>query len=111
MAHGDSLHVVIGAGPTGRGVAERLRSDGRRVRVVTRSGRGDLPEGAERVAADVGDPEAARRACAEARVVFGCVGLPGYQGWEEKWPGIMEGLLAGAESSGARLVFSDKSWR
>jgi nucleoside-diphosphate-sugar epimerase len=107
MAHRDSLHVVIGAGPAGRGVAEHLRSEGRPVRVVTRSGHGEVPEGAERVTADVGDPEAARRACADARVVFGCVGLPGYQGWEEKWPGIMTGLLAGAESAGARLVFSD----
>ena len=39
----DSLHVVIGAGPTGRGVAELLRT------------------------------------------VLGCLGLPGYQGWLEKW--------------------------
>ena len=34
------LHVVVGAGPIGRGVARDLASQGHRVRIITRSGSG-----------------------------------------------------------------------
>ena len=35
-----SLHVVVGAGPVGSGVAQLLADAGEQVRVVTRSGSG-----------------------------------------------------------------------
>ncbi len=107
MGGADGLHVIIGAGPSGRGVAERLHADGRRVRVVTRSGRADVPAGVEVVAADVAELASARRACDGAEVVFACIGLPTYTTWNEVWPAMMAGLLAGAEFAGARLVFAD----
>jgi nucleoside-diphosphate-sugar epimerase len=75
--------------------------------VVTRSGKARIPEGVETMAADMMDPEAARRACHGARVVLGCVGFPSYLGWAEKWPPLMAGMLAGAEAAGARFVFTD----
>jgi nucleoside-diphosphate-sugar epimerase len=40
-----------------------LLSDGRRVRVVARSGRASVPPGVEVVAPDITDPEAAKIAC------------------------------------------------
>ena len=102
-----ALHVVLGGGPSGLGVAATLASGGRRVRLVTRSGKTPAPKGAEGVAADVSDPEAAKRACDGASVVFGCLGLPNYLGWPEKWPPLMAGMIAGAEAAAARFVFMD----
>jgi nucleoside-diphosphate-sugar epimerase len=107
MSQNGSLQVVIGLGPTGRGVAERLAAEGRRVRVVSRSGRASVPEGVEGIAADVSDKESAKRACDGASVVFACVGLPGYVQWVKQWPVLMAGMLEGAASSGARFVFVD----
>jgi nucleoside-diphosphate-sugar epimerase len=105
----EDLSVVLGAGPVGRALTERLVGDGRTVRVVTRSGQANVPSGVEVVAGDVADMSATARACAGASVVYGCVGLD-YSGWPEKWPPMMAGMLAGAEAAGARLVFMDNCY-
>lgn len=42
-------------------------------------------------------------------MVYGCVGLD-YAGWPEKWPPMMAGMLAGAESAGAPFVFMDNCY-
>ncbi len=101
------MNVVIGAGPVGRAVTDQLIAAGRPVRVVTRSGRARVPETAEAVAADIADPASAQEACGGADVVYGCVGLPGYEHWPELWPPLMEGMLRGAESEGAAFIFMD----
>lgn len=105
----DDISVVLGAGPVGRALTERLVGEGRAVRVVTRSGKANVANQVEVVPADVADAGAAKRACAGASVVYGCVGLD-YAGWPEKWPPMMEGMLAGAESAGARFVFMDNCY-
>ncbi|MHC4910394.1 MAG: NAD-dependent epimerase/dehydratase family protein [Planctomycetota bacterium] len=105
----EHLSVVLGAGPVGRTLTERLVADGRTVRVATRSGSAKVPDGVEVVAADVADRAAAEQACAGATVVYGCVGMD-YTGWPEKWPPMMAGMLAGAEAAGARFVFLDNCY-
>ncbi|WP_029007712.1 NAD-dependent epimerase/dehydratase family protein [Azospirillum halopraeferens] len=104
-------HVVLGAGRSaGLALVAELAGRGLPVRAVTRDGRalpGVAGEAAvERVAADVADPEAARRACAGAAVVYACAGVP-YPQWEEMLPRLVEGALAGAAAARARLVFFD----
>lgn len=100
------LNVVLGGGPVGRTLLERLLARGLRVRVVTRSGRTKMPAGAEHVSADLADAEQAARACAGAAVVFGCVGMD-YVDWARRWPPMMQGMLAGAQAARARFVFTD----
>lgn len=107
MPASTSPWVVLGAGVIGRSVARRLHEAGRPVRVVTRSGRGVVPDGVELRAADMSDPQAARGACEGASQIVACVGFPSYVGWKEKWPPLMKGMLSGAESAGARFVFMD----
>jgi nucleoside-diphosphate-sugar epimerase len=107
MSDSASSWVVLGAGATGIAVVRRLRQADRPVRVVTRSGRALVPEGVDVRAADLNDPEAARRALDGASVVVSCVGFPTYVGWREKWPTLMAGMLAGAEAARARFVFMD----
>ncbi len=70
-----SLHVVIGAGPLGRAVAEHALQTGDMVRLITRSGKASMP-GAESVAADLMDAGAARAACEGAHVVYQCAARP-----------------------------------
>ncbi|NNF53071.1 MAG: NAD-dependent epimerase/dehydratase family protein [Acidimicrobiales bacterium] len=103
------LSVVLGAGPVGRALTERLIADGRSVRVVTRSGRANVANEVEVMAGDVADPGSAKRTCAGASVVYGCVGLD-YSGWPEKWPPMMAGMLTGAAAAGARFVFMDNCY-
>jgi len=118
------LYVVIGVtGPMGAAVARCLRGTGRRVRGINRSGRGQVPEGVELVAADVKDVDAARQACAGASVVFQCASAP-YMDWSDpgnpqplRWtnesehlPAITEGTIAAAASAGARVVYGDNHY-
>jgi nucleoside-diphosphate-sugar epimerase len=100
-------HVVLGAaGGTGSAVVRELAGRDVRVRAVTRSGKGDLPDGIELVAADVGSPEGARQACEGAAVVYHCA-QPPYTKWAELFRPMTDAILAGAAAAGAKLVFAD----
>lgn len=99
--------VVFGcSGPIGLALMEGLAAAGGEVVGVCRSGASEAPAGARIEAADVRDVEASCRLAQGAEVIYGCMGIP-YELWIDLWPGIIEGLLAAAESSGARLVFAD----
>jgi nucleoside-diphosphate-sugar epimerase len=103
-------HVVIGAaGGTGSAVVSELAGRGLPARAVTRSGKGEVPEGVEQVAADVGSAEDARRACEGAVVVYHCA-QPPYTKWPELFPPMTEAVLGGAASAGAKLVFADNMY-
>lgn len=101
-----SENVIFGTGPLGLAVARRLVSSGKAVRVVNRSGNAQAPAGAEVFSADATDPEAARRACDGASVVFHCA-THSYGQWDKVLPPIMNGIIEGAAASRARLVYGD----
>ncbi|MBI3998714.1 MAG: NAD-dependent epimerase/dehydratase family protein [Armatimonadetes bacterium] len=83
-----------------------LVSMGRRVRMVSRSGRAPVPRDVEIAAADATDPSSARRVCRGAAVVYHCASAP-YHQWPAKLPPIMAGIIDGAASAGAALVYGD----
>jgi nucleoside-diphosphate-sugar epimerase len=99
----NEMHVVVGAGPVGSGVARDLAGRGRRVRIVTRSGAGPADIGAERLAADASDAEQMARLTAGAAAIYNCANPP-YHRWPELWPPIAASLLGAAERNGAVLV-------
>ncbi len=100
------LHVVLGAGPLGLAVARHLASRGDRVRAAVRSERADLPEGVEVVSANLAVEAEAKHACEGATVVYHCVNPP-YAKWPELHPPLMNAIIEGATTAGARLVFGD----
>jgi nucleoside-diphosphate-sugar epimerase len=106
MTTSDGLQVVLGTGPAGATLVDELVARGHRVRSVDRRGEAPLPDGVERVTADLTDAEQARRAAAGAAVVYHCVNVP-YHRQVELMPGIGEAILAAAGSAGARLVVLD----
>jgi nucleoside-diphosphate-sugar epimerase len=83
-----------------------LRARGRVVRMVNRRGAADVPDGVPTVAADLTDPEAARRACADADVVYHCA-KPPYDAWPELLPALTDGVVRGVEAADAVLVYAD----
>ncbi len=107
MIDNGNLHVVFGAsGSLGNAVVRELVERGQRVRAVNRNGRADLPAGVELVKGDATDPESTRAACEGAAVVYNCTNVP-YSQWEEKMPALMAGVIEGAASAGAKLVYCD----
>ncbi len=110
MTGSDRLHVVIGAtGATGRVIVRELAARGTWVRAVNRSGRVPVPEGVEAVAADATDPASMREACRSAAVIYHCA-MPTFSRWVELFPPMMEAVIEGASSAGAKLVFADDTW-
>lgn len=99
------LSAVFGAtGGIGRAVTEELVRRGRRVRAVSRPG--TAIAGAEAMAADTSQPDAAVAAAAGATVVYHCVN-PDYTQWPKLLPPLSRSILRAAEASGAKLVFAD----
>jgi nucleoside-diphosphate-sugar epimerase len=99
-------HVVFGTGQIGRLVTQRLVGLGYDVTAVNRSGRGTVP-GAQIVAGDATDPGFTGRVSAGAQAVYFCLNATNYGKWAEEFPPLQQGVLAGAQSAGARLVVLD----
>jgi len=106
MTTKNSLNIVFGTGPLGYAVAEELLTREQSVKLVNRSGGGDIPEGATIVKADVTNTELTREVCKNARTVFHCA-MPLYTQWPELFPAITYGIMKGAISAGANLVYGD----
>lgn len=103
MVGNGELHVVFGTGPVGLATMDELSSRGKRVRMVNRRGRADVPEGVEVVGGDAADPAFTRGTCEGASVVYFALNPP-YDRWPELFPGLQAGVLEGAAGAGAKLI-------
>lgn len=102
-----NLQVVLGAsGGIGSALVRELAARGHRVRAVNRKGDADVPEGVERLAADVSTPEGAKAAVRGAAVAFHAA-QPAYHRWPQEFEAMNEAVLTGAAAAGAKLVFAD----
>ena len=99
-------HVVVGAGPVGRGTALQLAEWGMPVRLVSRRGTGPAAAGIELLRGDASSAEDVGRFTAGAAAVYTCVNPP-YTRWPTDWPPIHRNLLATAEANDAVLVLCD----
>lgn len=97
-------HVIVGAGPVGRAVAEALAEDGSDVVLASRSGQGPPVAGATRQAVDATEPDALAGLATGAVSLYNCVNPPAYDKWPELWPPVAAAFLAAAERTGAVLV-------
>jgi nucleoside-diphosphate-sugar epimerase len=98
-----AMDVVFGFGQVGQALARELRSRGKSVRVVSRSGRGPVVDGVEHVKGDATSPPFCRAMCTGAEVVYLCLNAP-YDRWAEELPPLQEAVLAGAEAASSKLV-------
>jgi nucleoside-diphosphate-sugar epimerase len=100
--------LVLGFGAVGRALVSQLLAEGRHVRIAQRSRPADLPVAVPFTPCDILDPASVVAAMAGAAQVVVAIGFA-YDGklWESAWPRAMRNLVAGAEASGARVVFFD----
>ncbi|QBD75846.1 NAD-dependent epimerase/dehydratase family protein [Ktedonosporobacter rubrisoli] len=100
------LHVIFGTGPVGITLAEELLAKGKQVRLVNRSGKGQVPAGAELLAGDASKLETVVDLSRGAAVIYNCTHAP-YHLWPEVLPRLQENMIEGAASAGAKLVVID----
>lgn len=110
MTSQSNLQVVIGAsGGIGSAVVRLLASPGKSVRAVYRSGRLDVPDGVEAVAADAMEATSTDKACEGAAVVYNCVHpTPGEE--YSRFVTMSQKIVDGAEYAGAKLVLAASAY-
>lgn len=94
-------HLVVGAGPVGRHVAQLLAMRGSEVAVATRSGTDTGIEGVTHLKLDASDPDALSAAAEDVSVIYNCANPADYTTWQTFWPPLAKSFLAAAERSGA----------
>lgn len=99
-------HIVFGTGQVGHPLVETLVAAGHDVVAVNRTGEGSFP-GAQVVGGDATDPDFTARVSRGADAVYFCLNPMNYERWDEEFPPLQRGVLAGAAASGARLVVLD----
>jgi nucleoside-diphosphate-sugar epimerase len=100
-------HVVFGTGPLGKSVMRALVAQGKRVRMINRSGRVDgLPAGVEVCQGDAYSAEDVYRLSAGEEVVYQCA-QPGYTEWVTKFPPMQAAILEGTARAGAKLILGE----
>jgi nucleoside-diphosphate-sugar epimerase/mannose-6-phosphate isomerase-like protein (cupin superfamily) len=100
---GRTMDIIFGFGQVGQALAKELVGRGKKVRVVSRSGRGPLLDGVDHVTGDATSPAFCRAVCTGAEVVYLCLNAP-YDRWAEELPPLQEAVLAGAAASSSKLV-------
>ncbi|NLU84507.1 NAD-dependent epimerase/dehydratase family protein [Rhodococcus sp. HNM0569] len=105
----NTIDVVVGAGPIGSTVAQRLAEQGRTVRVLTRSGSGPEHPSIERTRVDATDPAAVTAALHDAGAVYHCMHASAYRSdvWERELPAAERVVLDAAGAAGAVVVFPE----
>src|ERR671916_1715436 len=101
MGDNGELHVVFGTGPVGLAVMDELLKKGKRVRMVNRSGRADVPDDVEVVGGEAADPTFTREASGGASVVYFALNPP-YTKWAELFPPLQAGGIEGGGSAGGK---------
>ncbi|GHO62479.1 epimerase [Ktedonobacter sp. SOSP1-52] len=102
----NELHVIFGTGPVGLSLAEELLTRGKRVRLVNRSGKGQIPAGAELMAGDASQLTNAQELSQGAAVIYNATHAP-YEQWPEVLPRLQENMIESAAATGAKLVVID----
>jgi nucleoside-diphosphate-sugar epimerase len=96
-------HVIFGTGAIGLATFDALRRRGERVRLINRSGHAQVPDDVEVIGGDARDPTFTGTVSQGARVIYQTLNPP-YHQWTTQFPALQAGVLAAAETVGARLV-------
>ena len=104
----NELHVVFGTGALGKWTARELVRLGKKVRMVSHSGKAHsrIPAEAEVVKGDAYDTKHNIKLTKGAEAVYQCA-QPQYHEWAEKFPPMQKAILNAASANGAKFIVGD----
>lgn len=98
------LHVIFGTGPVGMAIMEALIQGGyTNIRMINRSGQGNIPSNIEVRAGDATDATFARQSAEGASVVYFALN-PRYDQWLDLFPPMQTNVLEAAAGASAKLI-------
>ena len=102
-----TVYTILGAGGSiGNALAKELTEQGKKVRLVSRSGF-TMP-GTQSVCADLSNLSETIDAVKGSSIVFLCAGLPyNHKVWGKNWPRIMTHSIEACKRANAKLIFFD----
>lgn len=103
MNNTQELHVIFGTGPVGRAIAHELTQKGKALRMVNRSGRGDIDSNIEVISGEAKNQDFARKAAEGASHVYFALN-PAYHLWVQEFPAMQSSVLQAAIANNARLI-------
>ncbi|MDQ0338856.1 nucleoside-diphosphate-sugar epimerase [Caldalkalibacillus uzonensis] len=98
-------NLVLGTGPLGMSVMERLLLEGQQVMMVNQSGQADVPEQVQVIKCDLVKETIPLEIIKKVDVVYHCIGLP-YPQWG-KLKTIMNNVIQALRNSDTILVYAD----
>ena len=99
-------YLIVGAGPVGSTIANKLAAAGHHVKVLTRSGSGPHHPNITLLTGDASDAAVVAEGARDTSAIFNCANPP-YHRWAQDWPPMHRALLAAGESTGSVLVMMD----
>jgi nucleoside-diphosphate-sugar epimerase len=104
----NELHVIFGTGALGKWTARELLRFGKKVRMVSHSGKADhrIPAEVEVVKGDAYDTKHNIEVTKGADAVYQCA-QPQYHEWAEKFPPMQKAILDAASVNGAKFIVAD----
>lgn len=100
------MNLILGTGPLAKSIMSELMKRGEPVRMVSLSGKAQVPQGVEVTGANLMDPVQASDVMKGAKVVFHCAAPP-YHQWKEQFPALQQHIVTGAIRAEAKLVVAE----
>lgn len=104
----NEYHAIFGTGPLGLAIMDQLVQENKKVLLVNRSGKADVPQSVKVLKGDVTKINSIRDICKSHKIsiIYHCLGLP-YSSWSECFPIMMDNIIEVASQHHIKIVYAD----
>ncbi|ALC82526.1 MULTISPECIES: NAD-dependent epimerase/dehydratase family protein [Bacillus] len=104
----NGYHAIFGTGPLGLTIMDQLIQEDKKVLLVNRSGKADVPQSVKVIKGDATNLDSVLDICNsyEISVIYHCIGIP-YSSWPELFPIMMDNIIEAAAKHQIKIVYAD----
>lgn len=104
----NEYHAIFWTDPLGMAIMDQLIKEDKKVLLVNRSGKADIPQSLKIIKGDVTKIESVLSICNSYKisVIYHCLGLP-YRLWSELFPIMMDNIIEATAQHHIKIVYAD----
>lgn len=104
----NEFHAIFGTGPLGLAIMDNLIQQNKKILLVNRSGKADVPSFVKVVKADATKLDSVLEIfnSYNISVIYHCLGLP-YHSWKDLFPEMMDNIIETASLHNTKIVYAD----